>query len=102
MKIRISIFFSLLFLSVLIAPTIICLTNSTQEIAFFIDINEEEEENKGKEESKTDSKLKLYSSTFLNSFLSNAIETNENIRFHSKSYISKHPKVTKRPPKYIL
>lgn len=102
MKIRISIFFSLLFLSVLIAPTIICLTNSTQEIAFFIDINEEEEENKGKEESKTDSKLKLYSSTFLNSFLSNAIEMNENIRFHSKNYTSKHPKVTKRPPKYIL
>jgi hypothetical protein len=65
LKTRIAIFFSILFLSLLVAPSIISLNEDSIDISFFLDINEEEEENKGKEESKVDSKLKIYPTTFV-------------------------------------
>ncbi|WP_299670459.1 hypothetical protein [uncultured Polaribacter sp.] len=101
MKVKIAIFFSILFVSLLATPTIISLTDYSQEIAFFLDINEEEE-NKGKEESKIDSELKIHSSTFITSFLSNDSQMNKNIRFHSKNYVSEYLKITTPPPKFML
>ena len=59
MKTRIAIFFTILFVCLLAIPTVISLTDGSQDIAFFLDINEEEEENKGKEENKVDSKFRL-------------------------------------------
>jgi hypothetical protein len=41
-------------MSLLVAPAVMTLTNASQDFAFFFDINEEEEENKGKKESKVD------------------------------------------------
>jgi hypothetical protein len=89
-------------MSLLVAPTVITLTDTSQDIAFFFDINEEEEENKGKEESKVDSKLKIYSSTFSASFLSSHVEITKNVRFLSKNYVSQTPKITTPPPEFIL
>ena len=102
MNVRIAIFFSILFMILLTAPTVITLTDASQDIAFFFDINEEEEENKGKEESKVDSKLKIYPTTFAASFLSSHIQITKNIRFLSKNYVSQTPKITTPPPEFIL
>lgn len=84
------------------APTVISLTDISQDIAFFLDINEEEGEKKGKEESKIDSKLKVYPNTFITSFLFNSIEVTKNVRFQSKDYVSHCPKIITPPPKFIL
>ena len=89
-------------MSLLVTPTVITLTDTSQDIAFFFDINEEEEENKGKEESKVDSKLKIYSSTFSASFLSSHVQITKNVRFLSKNYVSQTPKITTPPPEFIL
>ena len=86
----------------LTVPTVIPLTDASQDIAFFFDINEEEEENKGKEESKVDSKLKIYPTTFAASFLSSHIQITKNIRFLSKNYVSQTPKITTPPPDFVL
>jgi hypothetical protein len=102
LKTRIAIFFSILFVSLLVAPGIISLTDASPDIAFFLDINEEEEENKGKEESKVDSKLKIYPTTFAASFLSSHVQITKNVRFLSKNYVSQTPKVTTPPPKFVL
>lgn len=102
MKTRIAIFFSILFLSLLVAPSIISLNEDSIDISFFLDINEEEEENKGKEESKVDSKLKIYPTTFAASFLSSNIQITKNIRFLSKNYVSRTPKIATPPPKFVL
>ena len=51
-QIRISLFFTLIFSSVIITPGIMCLVDDdTQNISFFLDMNEEEE-NKGSESEK--------------------------------------------------
>ncbi|MDC1464059.1 hypothetical protein N8387_00075 [Polaribacter sp.] len=102
MNARIAIFFSILFMSLLAAPTVITLTDASQDIAFFFDINEEEEENKGKEESKVDSKLKIYPTTFAASFLSSHVQIIKNVRFLSKNYVSQTPKITTPPPEFVL
>lgn len=103
MRLNSAIFFSILFLSLLTAPTVISLTDDgVENIAFLIDINEEEEENKGKEESKVDSKLKIYPAPFASSFLSSHIEITKNVRFLSKNYVSQFPKIVTPPPKFVL
>ena len=89
-------------MSLLVTPTVITLTDASQDIAFFFDINEEEEENKGKEESKVDSKLKIYPTTFAASFLSSHIQITKNIRFLSKNYVSQTPNITTPPPDFVL
>ena len=96
MKTRIAIFFSIVFVSLLAAPSIISLTATSLDIVFFLDINEEEEA------SKVDSELKIYPTTFAASFLSRNFQITKNIRFHSKNYVSKTPKISIPPPKFIL
>ena len=87
LRVRIAIFFSILFISLVITPTIILISNPSQDIVFLMDMSEEEEENKGKEESKVDSKLKIYPSNFISSILFSDFENKRNIRFNSKNYI---------------
>jgi hypothetical protein len=102
LRIKIAIFFSALFISVLTAPALITISDASQEIAFLLDINEEEEENKGKEESKVDSKPKICPHHCTSSILYCSFKIRKNIRFHSKNYTSKYPKVTTPPPKVLL
>jgi hypothetical protein len=89
-------------MSLLVAPAVMTLTNASQDFAFFFDINEEEEENKGKKESKVDSKLKIHPSTFAASFFSSHVQITKNVRFLSKNYISQTPKITTPPPEFVL
>ena len=99
MRVKIAIFFSVIFLSALMVPALISHIDALQEFAFFMDISEEEgEENKGKEESKVDSKLKICPQNFTTSILDNRLDLMKNIRFHSKNYLSRYPKVTTPPP----
>ena len=102
LRVRIAIFFSILFIGLLITPALILITNPSQDISFLIDMNEEEEEKKGKEESKVDSKLKIYPPNFISSVLFNGFENKKYIRFNSKNYISKYPKVSTPPPERIV
>jgi hypothetical protein len=78
LRVKIAIFFSVLFISALMVPALISHTDALQEFAFFMDISEEEgEENKGKD---------------------NSLDLTKNIRFHSINYLSRCPKVTTPPP----
>ncbi|EAR13421.1 hypothetical protein PI23P_02967 [Polaribacter irgensii 23-P] len=103
LRIRIALFFSILFISLVIAPTLILLSNPSQDIAYLIDLNEEEEEeNKVQEISKGDSKLKIYPPNCISSILFSDFESKRNIRFNSKNYVSKYPQVSTPPPKTTL
>lgn len=99
MKIRIAIFFSLLFVSLLVAPAIISLTDDySKDIALLLD-NNEEEENNGKEESILDTEFKIHSSVFITSILNSKLSINKNICFFTKNYNSANLKITTPPPK---
>jgi len=103
LKIKIALFFSLLFISILVTPTVISLTDASQNIACFLDLNEDEEENNGKEESKIDTEIKLQpSSSYKDAIVLKNEQTRTSIRFFSKKYTCKYLKVTTPPPKIIL
>ncbi len=103
MKVKIALFFSILFLSLLIAPTVISFTDSHYEMSMLIDITEEEEK-KGKEssESKLDSEIKIHPSLYNKLLLLKGFSKTNSVIFHSKNYISEYPKITTPPPKFIL
>ncbi|WP_246034805.1 hypothetical protein [Polaribacter aestuariivivens] len=102
MKTKIAFFFSIIFISLLVTPTVISLTDATQDISYFLNFNEEEEEQKGNEESKVDLEVKIHHSFYLSGILSNVSSVIKDIRFHSKNYISEYSKITTPPPKFIL
>ncbi|MBT5645814.1 MAG: hypothetical protein HOI78_05680 [Polaribacter sp.] len=101
MRVVIALFFSLLFAIVLTAPTVISLTDETQELSIFLDLNDEEENKKGKngEESKTDAEVKLLTASQQGISNLNKIQENRNIRFRSKYYSSEYSKIDTPPPK---
>ena len=100
MRNSISLFFTLLFSLLLITPTVISLVDDSQDLAFFLDMNEEEE-NKGKEAAK-DLEIKIYSSeNFVTLFL-NGIQKKKNVRFQSKNYTSEYQRNTIPPPEFWL
>lgn len=101
MKIRIAIFFSILFLGLLTTPAILHVIDISKDLSFFLDINEEEEENKGKEESKADSKLKIYPTISATSYLYCPVKSSKNFLFQSENYISYCPKIITPPPPFL-
>ncbi|WCC42331.1 hypothetical protein PJJ26_12990 [Tenacibaculum finnmarkense] len=79
MKVKIALFFSILFMSMIAAPTIITLIDSSQDVTIFLDLNEEEEESTVEETSK---ELKLYQTADLNLFFrKNSKNRNRNFSF---------------------
>jgi hypothetical protein len=102
LKIKIAFFFTLLFSIIIIAPTVISFVDDTQNITFFLDINEEEENkgNKGKESAK-DLEIKIHSIDRLNDFRINGIQKKKNVSFKSTNYTSEYPKNTTPPPKSL-
>ncbi|WP_343328394.1 hypothetical protein [Polaribacter staleyi] len=98
MKIKIAILFSILFVSVITAPTIISFVDENQDISIFLSLNEEEEDNY---ESETFKELKVYPHSSLQVFF-RKIERREIVRFTSKDYTSLFPKITTPPPKFVL
>ncbi|MBE7633443.1 hypothetical protein J2Q11_01545 [Tenacibaculum finnmarkense genomovar finnmarkense] len=98
MKVKIALFFSILFMSMIAAPTIITLIDSSQDVTIFLDLNEEEEESTVEETSK---ELKLYQTADLNLFFRKTQKI-EIVIFHSKNYVSQYLKTTTPPPKFAI
>lgn len=97
MKVKIALIFVFLFSILLITPTVISLIDNTQDIALFIDVNEEEENLS----TKIFKEVKI--STNLDSvipFIS--ILKKINVSFTSKEYTSLFQKITTPPPKFAL
>ncbi len=104
MKTRIAFFFTVLFLILIVSPTVISLTDSNPAISIMLADFGEEEENKGKEssESKVDAELKIYPSSNNKSLHFAEYLEKTNVIFQSKSYISEYPNITTPPPKFML
>jgi hypothetical protein len=100
LRVKIALFFTFLFSILLITPSVISLIDDGQYIAFFLDMNEEEEENKGKETSK-DLKIKIHPTGYFGALLLDRIQKKRNIRFQSKNYTSEYPEKTIRPPQFL-
>jgi len=99
-QIRIALFFTLLFSSIIITPGIICLVDDNQDITFFLDMNEEEE-NKGKESEKN-LELKIDFSEEFSDYILSGIQKKKNIIFKSKNYTSEYSKITTPPPELLV
>jgi hypothetical protein len=81
-------------------PTILSFLDDTENVAFFLE-NNEEEENKGKESAK-DFETKIYpSKSFSNLFLS-GIQVQKNASYRSKNYTSEFPQITTPPPEILV
>ncbi|MEX6626948.1 hypothetical protein [Tenacibaculum salmonis] len=93
MKVKIALFFSILFMSLIVAPTIITLIDDNQDISYFFDLTEEEETNteEGLKE------LKIYSNFDVNIFFKK-IQKRKNVIFYSKNYTSLYLKISTPPP----
>ena len=89
----------MLFSIIIIAPTVITLVDDTQDVAFFLDLNEEEEK-KGKESAK-DLEIKIHPSEYFSSLIVNELQKKKNIRFTSKNYSSEYPKIDTPPPELL-
>lgn len=98
LKIKIAILFSILFVSVISAPTIISFVDANQDISIFLNLNEEEEDNY---ESEAFKELKVYPHSYSTIFF-RKIQKRQIVRFNSKKYISLFPKITTPPPKFVL
>lgn len=91
-----TLFFSLVLLTSIVAPTYITLMEGTCDIATLKDLNGEEEEKKGKEKAK-DLEVKTYYAND-NSFLFVGLEKKKRISFYSKKYVSYQKKLLSPPP----
>ncbi|WP_298779262.1 hypothetical protein [uncultured Polaribacter sp.] len=90
----------IIFSNLIVAPTVISLVDCNHEISVLLDMNEEEEKGKGKESTK-DLEIKIQQTEHNCSFLLREIQKNKNLRFLSKNYISKYPKIFTPPPEFI-
>ena len=99
MKVKIALFFVLVFSVSLITPVVISLFDDAQDVAFFLDMNEEEE-NKGKEASKN-LEVKINTTEQFSSLFLNRIQKKKNVSFQSKTYTSEYPKNTTPPPEFL-
>ena len=100
MRVKIAFFFTLLFSISLITPTVISFVDDTQEFAFFLDMNEEDEK-KGKE-SAIDFEKKITQDDANIYFLLKGIQKRKNSAFKAKKYASLHLKIDTPPPKLVL
>jgi len=91
-----TLFFSLVLLTSIVAPTYITLMEGTCEIAALADKSGEDEEKKGKEKAK-DLEIKTYYANE-NSSLFVGLEKKKRIRFYSKNYVSYQKKLLSPPP----
>lgn len=104
MKTRIALFFSVLFLVLIVSPTVISFTERNGDMSIMLMDFGEEEENKGKEssESKIDSELKIYPTATSKSLYIKEHLEKANVVFQSKTYVSEYPNITTPPPKPVL
>jgi len=89
-----------MFSGVIVTPGIICLVDDTQDINFFLDMNEKEE-NKGKESGKN-LEIKIDFSEEFSDYILSGIQKKRNIIFKSKNYTSEYSKITTPPPQLLV
>jgi hypothetical protein len=98
LKIKIAIFFSILFIATITAPAIIGLVNKNQDISIFLSLNTEEEVNFEIEYFKD---VKVCSNSHSLVFFKKN-QKRKTVRFNSKNYSSVFPKITTPPPKLVF
>ena len=84
----------------IVSPTIITLTNDNQEVGFFID-NNEEEENKC-EESIKDLEIKIQESEAINPLFFNETFKGKNGSIFMKKYNSEYATISTPPPEFSI
>ncbi|RXP61892.1 hypothetical protein EC396_03540 [Lutibacter sp. HS1-25] len=99
MKIRITIFFSIIFIASIAIPTVVGLSNKNSDVSVFFNLNENEHEKENSEEVNL-KEIKLYTSYFITDFDTD-VEKEKCMRFYTKNYISQYPKVQTQPPEYL-
>ena len=95
-----AIFFSFLFLSLALAPTVLMAIDDSIDISFFYDISEEEEEKEGKEGNKEFEKFVVEVDTSIESFITS--KNREHLEYAFKTYQKPHLNLIFPPPEFIL
>lgn len=98
MRVKIALFFTIIFSILLITPSVISLVDDTINISLFVNMNEEEEGDC----SLKAVKVKITSENENSFLVLNKIQKKKNASFQSKNYISEYPKITTPPPKYLI
>ena len=99
MKANIALFFTILFVGIIITPTVITLVYKNQDVTIFLEINEEEESKGQKALKNLD--FKVYAADFNTSIFFNNIQKKKNVRFNSKNYVSQYAKILTPPPELV-
>jgi pyridoxine 5'-phosphate synthase PdxJ len=100
LKLRITFFFSIIFIASIAIPTVVGLTNKNSAVSVFFDLNEMEHEKENSEETNL-KEIKIYTSYFTNDSKTN-VEKEKCMSFYIKNYISQYPKVRTQPPEHLL
>ncbi|MCG1035175.1 hypothetical protein [Polaribacter sargassicola] len=95
MKIKTAIFFSFLFVCVVTTPTIISLLDKNQNVSFFLNLNEEDNN-----ENEILKNIKVYQNSYSKIFFSHFTEV-VSIHFTSTKYSSLFPKIYTPPPEIL-
>jgi len=94
-----AIFFSIMFLSLVMAPTLIMAIDHSIDISYIYDLSEEEEE-KGKENTKEFEKFITDFDIEMASFIT--LDKNEKLEYTFKTYQKPHLNFISPPPELIL
>ena len=100
MRKKITFFLVFTFSILVVTPTVISLIDDSQNVAIFLDINEEEDK-QGKEETVKEIEIKLQSTDQSDSLFLNGIQKKKNVRFRTKNYNSQYSKNTTPPPRVL-
>ncbi|MCD2258493.1 hypothetical protein [Psychroserpens luteolus] len=98
-KNQLAIFFSIFFLSLTTAPTIVMVVDDSMDVSFLYDISEEEEEKKGKDKNKEFEKFLIDSDKDLDDFP--ALKKANNLDYAYKTYPKPHLNLIFPPPEFI-
>jgi|TARA_Y100000766_G_C18620514_1_gene465887 hypothetical protein len=95
LRAKLALFFTLIFSTLLIAPTVVSVVDDSINLSFLLNMNEEEEGNSSVQEIK----LKITSENENSFLVLSRIQKKKNISYQSKNYFSEYPKITTPPPK---
>ena len=97
LKRYLSIFFTVFFMAIIVAPSVLLLTDDTIDVSFLMDASEEEEE-KGKDKNKIEVVV-IESDSDNDNVLNPDIE--DNLGYTFKTYPKPHLNLISPPPEFI-
>ncbi|SNR33869.1 hypothetical protein SAMN06265371_101456 [Lutibacter agarilyticus] len=100
MKIRITIFFSIIFIATIAIPTVIGLSIKNTDVSVFLNLEENEHE-KEKGEELNSKEIKKITSYTTSEFSEND-KKEKCMSFYTKNYISQYPKILTQPPEFLV